>query len=923
MLVGRADELALIEALIARHAPAGRGVLFRGDPGVGKTALLDAAAARADTGGMRVLRVRGVEFESEIGFSALHELLYPVRDRAERLAAHHHDALAQVFDLAPGPARDPPVIAAVLALLGRVAAERPLLVIVDDVPWIDRASATVLGFAARRIDHEPIRFLAAVRAGVPGLFDRVGLSEREIGPLAEQPAAALLDACWPGLAPAARQRLLDDAAGNPLALLELPGTLTDGQRRGQDPLPAFLPLSGRLEATFAGTVRDLPSSTRNLLLLATLESDADLSTIRAAAGNPAEIDDVDVAQRAGLVRVDAAGGRIALRHPLIASAVAQCSSAAELRSAHQALAAAQTGLPERRWRHLAEAATGPDEPVARALEEAARSAYHRGHGRAAVTALVRAGELSPDPADRSRRLARAAFVARLSSPLDEVNRLLADARHTDGAERARDAPARSVFAAATAGYLAQGVGDVNAAQRLLAQALEDSVDSDGDGVEDLLYVLLFVCIYAARDQLWELFGGALDRFDRREASALRLCYNALTDPVRVCGTLRGDLARAFDALPADAGSWQLLPLAYAALQVDALSDHRHLCWQVIERERAGGASGVVIGALLVLSADAAHHGRWAEAATLAERGLDLAGVHGQHMLQRHLRCQLAYIGAARGNTDLVQTLSDDITGWAAPHGVGLPQAMVWRARAVAALGRGDYEDAYLYATRINPPGTVVSGFRGPWGSWTVMDLVEAAVRTGRTDEARAHVTAARQAGIACISPRIALITAGAAALAADDDHAGPLFDTALSLPEADRWPFEQARIQLAYGQWLRRTRATTPARRHLTVALETFDRLGARPWAERARNELRATGVATAGTPAAALTTQERQIATLAATGMTNKQIGQQLFLSHRTVSGHLHRIFPKLGITSRAALRDALESVAPDEDDGHSPLPG
>jgi DNA-binding CsgD family transcriptional regulator len=206
----------------------------------------------------------------------------------------------------------------------------------------------------------------------------------------------------------------------------------------------------------------------------------------------------------------------------------------------------------------------------------------------------------------------------------------------------------------------------------------------------------------------------------------------------------------------------------------------------------------------------------------------------------------------------------------------------------------------------------------------ILDQVEAAVRAGRTDEARAHVAAARQAGIARISPRIALIIAGAAALAADDDEAGPLFEAALDLPEAARWPWEHARVHLAYGQWLRRTRDTTRARLHLRAALETYERIGAAAMAQRARSELRATGIATTTRPEAPtipLTAQERQIAELAATGLTNKQIGERLFLSHRTVGAHLHRIFPKLGITSRAALRDALETITPDEN-GHTARP-
>jgi DNA-binding CsgD family transcriptional regulator len=235
------------------------------------------------------------------------------------------------------------------------------------------------------------------------------------------------------------------------------------------------------------------------------------------------------------------------------------------------------------------------------------------------------------------------------------------------------------------------------------------------------------------------------------------------------------------------------------------------------------------------------------------------------------------------------------------------------ARAFAALGQGDYEGAYVQSVRITPRASISPGLIG---AWMLLDLVEAAVRTGHADQARARVAAAERAGTARVSPRMALVTAGAAALTAPDDAARQAFETALSLPDTDQWPFEQARIHLAYGEWLRRTRDTKGSRLHLHTAVETLDRLGARPWAQRARNELRATGIAAGAAPGAriaSLTTQERRIAALAATGLTNKQIGQQLFLSHRTVSAHLHRLFPKLGITTRAALRDALETIPPD----------
>ncbi|MFD0574956.1 LuxR C-terminal-related transcriptional regulator [Dactylosporangium darangshiense] len=810
-----------------------------------------------------------------------------------------------------------------MALLRAVAAERRLLLIVDDVPWIDRASATVLAFVARRIGADPIVFLAAARTGAGGVFDQVRLPEREIGPLAEQPAAILLDTRYPDLAPAVRRRVHDEAIGNPLALLELTASLTDRQRYGQEPLPAFLPLNSRLEAAFASGMHGLPAPTRHLLLLAALEPDASLTTIRTAAQSAAqcgaELDDLAPAQRVGLIRTDWVAGRLAFCRPLVRSAIVQMTSPGEHRSAHRALAAALAGDPGRQAWHLAEATSGPDETVAQALEEAALSAPRRGRAPAAVASLVRAGELSPQPTDRSRRLVEAAYLANATGPLDQVTRLLADARQTDDARQASGTPTGSVFAAATALYLINGEGDIGAAHRLLARALDDADTAQATSVwvDDLLHALLFVCIFGDRPEYWQLLGEALARFDPDGTTVVRLCYDAFTDPARTSATVREGLARAFDALPADPAPWHLVPLAHAALWVDALSDYRHLVRRMIERERDGGAIRAVISGLLLLTGDSYHHGQWDEAENTAREGLDLAAAHGYHLLEGQIRGPLALIAALRGDLDLARALTKEITNWAAPRGVGLTQGFARYASAFAALAQGDYEDAYAQASRITPGGTLD---QVTVGSWMVMDLVEAAIRTGHIAEARAYVAAAQEAGIARISSRRALVTAGAAALAADNDQARPLFEAALSLPEADRWPFGYARIHLAYGQWLRRTRDTTRARLHLRTALDIFDRLGARPWSVRAHNELRATGIPTTDRPdtrTAVLTSQERQIATLAASGLTNKQIGQQLFLSHRTVGAHLHRIFPKLGITSRAALRDALETIAPDGSDG------
>jgi DNA-binding CsgD family transcriptional regulator len=926
-LVGRTAELELLDSVLAGRDGDCLGLLLSGGPGVGKTALLDAAAARAVAAGMRVLRASAVEFEAEMDFSALHQLLYPLRRHADRLARHHRDVIDRIFGLAPGPLPNPLAAStAVLALLGEATVERPLLMIADDAHWVDRASATVLGFVVRRISDDPIVFLATVRTGADSLCAQLDLRMGEIGPLAERAAAELLDAGWPELGPSVRRRMLAEAAGNPLALRELPRALSSRQRSGQVSLPALLPLTGRLEAAFGSAVEGLPAPTRTALLMAALDAEIDPATTRTAAQDSTGADAFVPAREADLLHADDAVGHLSFRHPLVRAAIVHRASPGERRRAHRSLAAALTDMPERRAWHLAEAATGPDETVARALDEAALSAWRRGmapaaaaraldratvsDGRriaasAAVAALMRAGELSPHPGDRSRRLVEAAYLATFTGQFEDVARLLADAG------QAPDTPTGLVFAA-TAHLLTNDEGDVDAAYRLLARALDDNTataENDNWDLYGVLYALLLVSLYTLRPEPWQLLKTAMARFEPATLTPIRLCYDAYVDPTRGSDALRKDLADAFAALPADAAPWELIPLAFAAVAMDALSDHRYLISRMIERERDGGAVAMAIPALMLLCHDSYVHGRWDEAESLAQEGLDLATVHGYHFWERQIRALLASGAALRGDADLARTRSEETTTWAAPRGIEVTEAYARSARHLAAMGQGDYEEAHVQVGRIDPPGAPSPGIPG---RWMVLDLVEAAVRTGRRDEARDHVAAARKAGIHRISLRTAMISAGAEAVAADEHEAGPLFEAALSLPQAARWPWEHARIQLAYGQWLRRTR-DHHARRHLSAALETFDRIGAKAMAQRARNELRATGVATTAgptAPTAALTVQERQIAELAAVGLTNRQIGERLFLSHRTVGSHLHRLYPKLGITSRAALRAALEAM-------------
>ena len=921
-LVGRAAELERIDALLERSTSTLPVLLLRGDRGVGKTALLDAAAAGATARGLRILRAFGSESEAGLTYSALHQLVYPLRDRVARLTRPHRNALQQILNLTPGLSPDPLVATAVLDLLSGVARESPLLLIVDDLPWIDPVSAKTLGFAARRLGQDPIAILVTARTGAGAPLDHIQVQERVLGPIGARSAGELLDIHWPGLAPPVRRRLLAEAAGNPLALRELPALLDDRQRSGQDPLPEILPLSGRLKVAFAEDIRTLPAATREVLLQVALEPDVSLAAIK----GPADGDELAPAVEANLVQADAGGRRIWFRHPLIRSAIVHQTPPTERRNAHQTLATAMAGFPERRAWHLAEAATGPDEAVARALDEAAMSAWRanqdldqaairdrrRTAASTAVTALIRAAELSPQAVDRSRRLTEAAYLAGITGQLDEVARLLADAG------QAPDTPTGLVFAT-TAHLLTNQEGDVDAAYRLLTQALDEAVyeansehgwDSDG-----ILYALLLVSLYSLRPEPWELLDKAMARFDPETVVPFRLCHDAYVDPTHTAEAIRDGLAEAFAALPTDAAPWQLMPLAFAASAMDVLSDYRYLVTRMIARERDGGAIAMVIPGLMLLCQNSYVHGRWDEAERLAQEGLDLAAVYGYHFWEGQIRALLASGAALRGNADLSRSRRTETTNWAAARGMGVTEAYARSAGHLSAMGQGDFEEALVQVSRIAPPGAPSAGIPG---RWVVLDLVEAAVRSGHLDQARAHVAAAQQAGLQRIGPRIALMITGSAALTADDDEAGAFFEVALADPDAIRFPWEHARVQFAYGQWLRRTHDTTLARVHLRAALETFDRIGAESFAQRVREELRAAGV-TSGvrteSPASPLTAQERQIADLAATGLTNKQIAERLFLSHRTVGSHLHRVYPKLGVTSRTALRTALEALTRQEE--------
>jgi DNA-binding CsgD family transcriptional regulator len=881
-------------------------------PGVGKSALLDAAEEMATRDGVRVLRAAGAEIE-DVSFSGLNQLLIPLRGDLNQLDGLQRDVLNVALGFRAGPACDRLAVSdATLGLLCQTAADRPLLLIVDNLQWVDRASAAVLGFVARRLSGSRVGLLAAERTWASRLFG-LNVPGYEVVPLDDDASARLVADRFPDLALGVRQRIVTEARGNSLALLELPTGLSDLQRSALAALPTVLPLSRRLRALWSSRVSALPAAARYLLLLAVLEGTGDLRMLQAAAAGRCAIDDLVAAEQAGLVQVDVTTNRVIFSHPLIRSAVMDLSASGNVRRAHLALAAQLGDQPERAAWHLAGAAIKPDGEVASLLERVARQVQDRGDANRAVAALVRAAQLSSCDRDRSRLLVEAAYLsATVTGDLPLVSRLLTEAR------RPAVAPGRSLGSdealhAAIAGacLLLNGAADIDTIHGLLTSAIgawSAVPQACGTTLIATLHALLTVCAAGGRPELWEPFDTALAGLVPGGCAELDLLARTHADPARSAVGILSQLDAAIADLSRETGHRRILILGAAAAHTDRLAGCREALWQVARDGREGGAVLNALSALTLLCLDDFVTGAWDEAWQVAEECLRACQSHGHPAYAWMAREQLAMIAAARGDDERVRELTGQMLRWAMPRGVTLAQMAAHRADSLAALGRGDFEEAYLEAAAISPPGILASHV--PHALWTVMDLVEAAVRTGRQREAAAHVVAMREARIAKISPRLALLVTASAALAAPADQAAQLFEEALGIRGADRWPFEFARVQLVFGEHLRRIQAISDGRIHLNAALAAFRTLEARPWADRAANELRATRLTLTKRgyhPIPALTAQEQRIVSLAAAGLSNKQIGQRLCLSPRTVGSHLYRVFPKLGVSSRAGLRDAL----------------
>ncbi|WP_328953441.1 helix-turn-helix transcriptional regulator [Kitasatospora purpeofusca] len=936
VMVGRDGERARLSAFV--RAPDGQALVLRGEAGVGKSTLLDLAARLAAEEGQLIVRATGVEAESGLPHAGLHQLLYPLlpdtgrpdehwrdeyRPDDPRLSATARAAFDAAFGRPDGP--PPPVMAlgiAVLDLLSWTASKgRPLLLVLDDGQWLDGASAEVCGFVGRRLAGRPgVKLLVAVRADTASRFDTAALPEAPVGALTDADATRLLDLHHPELGRQVRGLVLEQAGGNPLALLELPAHLASGpgDRATQDLLGLHgVPLPRRIQEIYAARLARLGDTVRAELLRGALDGAAARPGDGPAPVARYRMREVDEAVACGLLVVEPATGELAFRHPLVRSSVVQLATPDQRRSAHRVLAQLHREYPERRAIHLAAATVDPEEGVAADLEAAARSATRRGGARMAVSWLTRAAELSETRVDRSRRLGEAAYVAGQADHLGRARSLALAA-----APGADESPA----AVLADSYLAlYREGEVRATHRRIVAAVErlrDSPDRRPDHpdqgpdcpdevLDRLVSLLLAVSQYAGNRATWQRTHEVLATLGGLATERAWMYGSTWSDVVRHGAGWSRRVERASAGLE-EQDPWDVTRLAVSAYHLDVLSPLRPYLERVVDRELDTGAmsSGIVMLHLVLL--DQLALGQWDAAERTGHRALALATERGHGLFAHQARAYLAQLAAVRGRTAEARELQAAVDAWARPRGIGFLTQIADAVGATAALSTGDYETAFLHAIGITTPGA----FR-PYAyqaSRTLLDLVEAALHTGRAGQARAHALAARDAGLPDLSPRLALITHGALAMTAEDDtEAAAHYARAQSHPAAERFPFELARIRLAYGIAVRRLRGAAAARIPLTEAARAFDRLDAPAWAARAHAELRAAGVAP-HTPAPAplpLTWQERRVAELAAGGLTNKEIGERMRLSPRTVGAHLYRAFPKLGITTRAALRDALTRIS------------
>ncbi|MCE0540802.1 AAA family ATPase [Kineosporia rhizophila] len=894
-LLGREAERQALSVLVEQaRAGSGGALVLQGPPGIGKSALVAEAAALAAAGGTRVITAVGVQSEEDIPYAGLHQLVHQLRDGIDDLPGPQKAALRAAVGLADDAVPDLYLVGlAALTLLSDAAAKAPLLVVVEDAGWMDRASLDVLGFVARRIESDPLVLIAVIR----GLDDRLasaGIPVLNLAPLSAQVSGELLDEVAPGLGAQVRRRLLEQAAGNPLALTELPTALQSvGGAYALSPGP--LPLTERLERTFTARVSRLPATTRAVLLLAALNGDGTTDECLAAAGRmlgaPVDLTALAPAVSAGLVE----SGGLVFRHPLVRSALHHAATLAERQAAHAALAAGLEGQPDRQAWHRAAATTAPDEQAARELDSTAHRALRRGGVAAALAALTRAAELTQEPSAKADRLLRAAELALESGQLDVVSHLLARAGALDLSPRDRG---RAAWVNIVRGEW--GAGEGTATAELAELAVELAAEDPLLGLR-MLWGATLHCYYGeAGTAVRSRVAAAADRMPVDAGNPYLVALQAFCAPVDRGRLVMQSLAQQLQRSSPDAEGDQLL--GGAAVTVGAPALAAKLAARPLDSLRAQGQLSMLARSLCVLAGSAGRLSDVRAGLLVADEAAELALETGQPLIHAMVQATRAQLAAVSGDPQM-EWWAAQAERAAVPGGARPVLAIVQTARGHAALCQGRYGDALAHLRRVFTPTD--PAFH-PWlRFYAVSELVEAAVRSASEEVAREVLV--ELAPLEELAPTPALLCGLrlSRALLSPAESAEPLYLTALDAAPHD-WPFERARVQLALGEWLRRQRRPADSRASLEAALAVFDALGASAWSERARQELRAAGASSPRqdpTVVDQLTSSELRVAQLAAQGLTNREIGERLYISPRTVGTHLQRMFPKLGITSRSEL--------------------
>jgi DNA-binding CsgD family transcriptional regulator len=907
VLHGRDAELRRVYDLIDGAAEAGAALVVRGDAGIGKSALLLEATKRARELGFRVLTTTGVPSETEFAFAALDQLLRPFPEAVGRLPAPQRSALEIALGRLDAKPPDLFLIAlAALSVLSEVASDRPAVIVVEDAHWVDRPTCEVLAFVARRLDLEPIVLLFAIREGVSSILDAANLPVLQLGPLDDSSAAEVIERTAPAFPAKLRSRVLEDAAGNPLALIELPKALTPTDLQHWSPDDP-LPLTARLERTFAVRLSECSDETRALLTLAALEDSAQLSELLRAAelmlGRATTVEALVPATTAGLGLVEAR--RFRFRHPLMRSATQQAATAAELRRAHAALATVWADQPDRSVWHRAAAAVGADETVADDLEAAADRAELRGGADVTITALQRAAALSENAPSKVARLLRAAELAFELGRRDLSLALLEECKQLDLSRRERMMVAYLVEVQETHWSGAVAI-------REFVQIAEE-LNEAGDPVRALqaLGLVGVRCHFANLDHATRSsVVGVATRVATTRDDPTFLAVLALADPV---GQAREVIERVAQVSPAeltDPKARYALGQAASAVWADDLA--LPFLRDASDSFRVAGRLTLLGQALLFESWAHLRTGNIQAVLTQAAESARLVTETGQDRYLVAAQTALAIAEAERGHEAAAQQLTIDAEALLVPMGANPMLALVELARGRIALAGERFAEAYDHLARIFDVEDIahlpfVCG-------WALADIVEAAARGERNlDLVRKQVAEweaiAENTRAGHLRTQLAYIKP----ILAEESRAEDLFKEALA--STVDWPYYRARTQLAFGAWLRRRRRAAESRARLRDAANLFDALGLTRSAERTRGELRASGESIRRSAPSAwdrLTPQELQIAQLAAQGLTNRQIGERLYLSHRTVGSHVYTLFPKLGVTSRFELQAVLPQASP-----------